>query len=227
MPARRARSSRSLRAGTSLPSTNTSPLSGGSKPTTWRRVTLLPVPDGPMSTEISPRGMRQVTPSSTLSAPNDLCTSTSSITASLTQVDSDCDSGRWRSPAAGTRRSCGRSAAGGSGSTGPDGAGCTATGAWAARTTLPVSSASPPEAGQHARADQVDLAGDAHHLEGVDLLVDPHGAQLRDQSASDLGADGEAEKERCDLTRVADRVEDPGQRLGTDLRQRVIRLDAA
>src|SRR5438270_2688882 len=54
----------------------------------WRRVTLLPVPDGPISTVISPRGMRQVTPSRTRSDPKALCTSTSSMTGSLLQVES-------------------------------------------------------------------------------------------------------------------------------------------
>src|SRR5579862_6480646 len=60
-----------------------------------RSVTLLPVPDGPINTVISPRGMRTVTPSSTLSEPNALCTSCSSMTASFSQVCCDCEGGRW------------------------------------------------------------------------------------------------------------------------------------
>ncbi len=59
----------------------------------WRRVTLFPVPDGPISTVISPLGIRQLTPSSTLNCPNALCTSRSSITASFSHVDCDCVSG--------------------------------------------------------------------------------------------------------------------------------------
>src|SRR3984893_905037 len=59
-----------------------------------RSVTLFPVPDGPISTVISPLGMRQVTPSRTRSEPNDLVTDMSSITGSLFHVDSDCEAGR-------------------------------------------------------------------------------------------------------------------------------------
>src|SRR5438552_3828351 len=58
-------SSSSLSLGTLLPATRTSPLSGKSRPTTWRRSTLLPVPDGPITTEILPVGIWQVTPVST------------------------------------------------------------------------------------------------------------------------------------------------------------------
>ncbi len=59
-----------------------------------RNATLFPVPDGPMSTVISPRGMRTVTPSSTFTSPNALWTSTSSMTGSFAHVALDCPFGR-------------------------------------------------------------------------------------------------------------------------------------
>src|SRR5256714_3332031 len=72
-------SSSSLRSGTLLPATRTSPLSGYSRPTTCRSRTLLPVPDGPMTTEIFPAGIWQVTPSSTWFPSNPLWRSSTSI----------------------------------------------------------------------------------------------------------------------------------------------------
>src|SRR5438309_4060846 len=71
----------SLRSGTLLPPTRTSPWSGRSRPTMWRRSTLLPVPDGPITTEISPSGMLQETPSRTVWSPKALITSWHSMIA--------------------------------------------------------------------------------------------------------------------------------------------------
>src|SRR5438477_9436681 len=70
--------SSSFRLGTLLPATRTSPLSGYSRPTTCRSKTLLPVPDGPMTTEIFPAGIWQVTPSSTWLPSNPLWRSSTS-----------------------------------------------------------------------------------------------------------------------------------------------------
>src|SRR5579864_3957032 len=58
-------SSSSLSRRTLFPATRTSPLSGKSRPTIWRSSTLLPVPEGPMTTEIFPAGIWQLTPSRT------------------------------------------------------------------------------------------------------------------------------------------------------------------
>src|SRR5438067_12488745 len=70
--------SSSFRLGTLLPATRTSPLSGYSRPTTCRSKTLFPVPDGPMTTEIFPAGIWQVTPASTWLPSKPLCKSSTS-----------------------------------------------------------------------------------------------------------------------------------------------------
>src|SRR5690242_15189126 len=67
---------RSLRAivRMSWPSTVTLPESGCSRPTMWRSVTDLPVPDGPMMTSVSPRWTSRSRPASTTFLPKALCT---------------------------------------------------------------------------------------------------------------------------------------------------------
>src|SRR4051794_12386056 len=71
------------------------------------------------------------------------------------------------------------------------------------------------------RPHQVRERADAHGIEGVNLLVDPHRAQLGDDPAADLGGEDVAEDEGDDLaqgapTREAGRdrpgAEGPGQR---------------
>ena len=82
MPKRRRTrySSRSLARAMSTPKQLTEPLSGVSRPTMSFRVTLLPVPDGPMIAVVSPGGMSSEMPSSTVRLPNDLQTFFSEIT---------------------------------------------------------------------------------------------------------------------------------------------------
>src|SRR5437588_7024337 len=76
-------SSSSFSFGTLIPSTTTSPLSGSSSPTMCRSSTDLPVPEGPMMTVISPRGMEALTPSSTVWPLKALTTSRHSMTTPL------------------------------------------------------------------------------------------------------------------------------------------------
>src|ERR671937_338971 len=67
--------------------------------------------------------------------------------------------------------------------------------------------------GDHPGRDQEGDGWHTHRLQRIDLFVDPHGAQLRDQSAAHLRPDGEAEEDGGDLAHVAERVEDTGQAL--------------
>src|SRR2546430_11398284 len=84
------------------------------------------------------------------------------------------------------------------------------------------------QAGDHAGRYQEWNRRHPHRLQRIDLLVDPHGAELGHQAASHLGPDGEAEEERGDLAKIAERVEDARVRLrSAELVQRVIRLDRA
>ena len=68
-------------------------------------------------------------------------------------------------------------------------------------------------------ADQVDDAVHPHHLEGVDLLGDPHGPELGGEAGADLGGQRDAGDERGDLAGVGQRRDDPGEGLGADLLQ--------
>ena len=54
------------------------------------------------------------------------------------------------------------------------------------------------DAGHHPGGRQVGDRADAHHLERVDLLADPHGAQLRGGAGADGGrqADGGDQRRR-------------------------------
>src|SRR4051812_24952369 len=58
------------------------------------------------------------------------------------------------------------------------------------------------EAGDDARGHEERQRGHAHDLEGVDLLVDPHGADLRGEAAADRRRERQSGDERRDLTGV-------------------------
>jgi len=78
--ARSAVSSLRGRRETTRPSTSTSPASGSRSPTTCLSATLLPVPEPPMITIVSPSRTVREKPFSTCFGPNALCNSRNSIT---------------------------------------------------------------------------------------------------------------------------------------------------
>src|SRR3954469_6321860 len=91
---------------------------------------------------------------------------------------------------------------------------------------------------QHVQRDDGDEAGDdacgheerqrghAHDLEGVDLLVDPHGADLRGEAAADRCRERQSGDERRDLTGVEVGREEAGERRCAELVERGVALQA-
>src|SRR6185295_18108371 len=95
------------------PSTRTIPLSGFRRPTIWLTVTVLPAPEGPSNTVISPAGTLRSTPRKTSAAPKRLITPTSSIAgAGVASADMDRVYGRLPSCANAHRRAALHPAAG-------------------------------------------------------------------------------------------------------------------
>ena len=71
---------------------------------------------------------------------------------------------------------------------------------------------------------QVGDRSDAHHLQGIDLLVDPHRAELRGCAGADRGGQRDARGQRRDQANVEERRREPGQRLDPDLGELVVAL---
>ena len=82
------------------------------------------------------------------------------------------------------------------------------------------------ESGEHAGGDEILHRRDGHHLEGVDLFGDPHGAELRGESAAHGRRQCEAGDDRRDLAGVEVRRDESGERCGAELVERGISLDA-
>ena len=68
--------------------------------------------------------------------------------------------------------------------------------------------------------------GHAHDLEGVDLLVDPHGADLRGETAADGRRQRQAGHQRRDLPGVEVRREEAGERRRAELVEGRVALQA-
>src|SRR4051794_11230155 len=80
---------------------------------------------------------------------------------------------------------------------------------------------------QHARGGEEGHRADAHHLEGVDLVGDAHGADLRHEAGADLRRHHVAERVRNELAQVAPRAEDARVRGRSDRPVQVRTLDPA
>ena len=63
-----------------------------------------------------------------------------------------------------------------------------------------------------------------HRFDGVDLLGDPHRAQLRGGARADGGGQRDARDDRRDDAHVEEGRQEPGQRLDTDVAQRRVAL---
>ena len=73
--------------------------------------------------------------------------------------------------------------------------------------------------------DEVGQRADAHDLERIDLLGDPHGAELRRELAPHLRRQAECRDERGDLARVGVRRQVPRQRREPDDLQALVPLE--
>ena len=74
--------------------------------------------------------------------------------------------------------------------------------------------------------DQERQRRDRHHLEGVDLLGDPHGAELGGEAAADGRGQRDAGDQRGDLAGVEVRRDEAGERRRADLVERGVPLEA-
>src|SRR3954454_10911791 len=81
--------------------------------------------------------------------------------------------------------------------------------------------------GEQARRAQEEHRVDAHDLERVDLVGDPHRAELGDDAGADLGGHHVAERVRDELAQIAPGGEHAGVRRGADRAVEVRALDAA
>ena len=82
------------------------------------------------------------------------------------------------------------------------------------------------EAGDHPGGDEERQGRDAHDLEGVDLLADPHRAELGGEAAADRGRERQAGDERGDLAGVEVGGDEAGEGRGAELVERGVALQA-
>ena len=68
------------------------------------------------------------------------------------------------------------------------------------------------------------IDSDAHHLEGVDLLVDAHRADLRGSAGADGGGERHTRRRRRDETHVEKGPQKAGQGFDADVGQGVVAL---
>ena len=79
--------------------------------------------------------------------------------------------------------------------------------------------------GQHPGRHQVRVGLDAHHFERVDLLADPHGAELGRGAGADRGRQRDAGDDGGDEAHVDECGDEPEQGLESDVAQRREALD--
>ena len=75
------------------------------------------------------------------------------------------------------------------------------------------------EPGHDPGGHQIGDGLDAHHLEGVDLLADPHRAHFCGSAGADGGRQSLPRHHRRGDTHVDQRSEEPGERLNADVAQ--------
>jgi hypothetical protein len=80
------------------------------------------------------------------------------------------------------------------------------------------------QAGDHPGGDQEGQARDAHHLQGVDLLRDPHRPELRREAAADGRSQRETRHQWGDLAGVEVRRDEAGEGARAQLVERLVAL---
>ena len=78
----------------------------------------------------------------------------------------------------------------------------------------------------HSGGDQVPQRGNRHDFERVDFLGDPHRSELRGESGSDLGCQGDCGNEWCHLASIRDGGHHAGQRCEADEVESAVALES-